>query len=157
MDIYLMQHGAAVAESEDPARPLTAAGRMAVERVAARVRVAGLHVDRCLHSGKLRAVQTATLLAAVLGADLQDRAGLNPGDPVAPFADWLADQARRDPGGSIAIVGHLPFLDRLTSLLVAGAEDAHAVQFQNAALVKLVPDPTGTRFSVAWILPPDLA
>ena len=157
MDIYLMQHGAAVAEAEDPARPLSAAGRDAVERVAARVQAAGLQVDRCLHSGKLRAEQTATVLAAALGADVQIRDGLNPGDPVAPFADWLAHQAQREPDGSIAIVGHLPFLDRLASLLVGGAEDTHAVRFQNAALVRLGPDPTGTRFSVVWILPPDLA
>ena len=40
---------------------------------------------------------------------------------------------------------------------LASPEDTHAVRFQNAALVRLGPDPTGTRFSVVWILPPDLA
>jgi hypothetical protein len=34
MDLYLMQHGQATTETEDPERPLTDAGRAAVQRVA---------------------------------------------------------------------------------------------------------------------------
>src|SRR3954451_14990890 len=34
MDLYLMQHGQATTETEDPERPLTDAGRTAVQRVA---------------------------------------------------------------------------------------------------------------------------
>jgi phosphohistidine phosphatase SixA len=33
MDLYLMQHGQATTETEDPERPLTDAGRAAVQRV----------------------------------------------------------------------------------------------------------------------------
>jgi phosphohistidine phosphatase len=58
MDLFLMQHGEAMAETDDPARPLTMAGRAGVERVAVRAQAAGVRVDRCLHSGKLRAEQT---------------------------------------------------------------------------------------------------
>lgn len=156
MDIYLMQHGVATSAEEDPLRPLTAAGRASVERVAARARTAGVRVDRCLHSGKLRAEQTTRVLADAVGATVQTRAGLNPSDPVQPIADWLQAQARVSPQGSIAVVGHLPFLDRLTALLVAGDEEAHAVHFQNAGLVKLVPKDDAPGYAVAWILAPDL-
>ncbi len=34
MQVYLVQHGLAKSKEEDPARPLTAAGRDEVERVA---------------------------------------------------------------------------------------------------------------------------
>ena len=34
MDLYLIQHGQATTETEDPERPLTDAGRAAVQRVA---------------------------------------------------------------------------------------------------------------------------
>ena len=34
MDLYLMQHGQSTTETEDPERPLTDAGRAAVQRVA---------------------------------------------------------------------------------------------------------------------------
>ena len=62
MDLYLMQHGQATTETEDPERPLTDAGRAAVQRVAKRAQAAGVRISGCLHSGKLRAEQTAQLL-----------------------------------------------------------------------------------------------
>jgi phosphohistidine phosphatase len=155
MDLYLMQHGESAAESEDPARPLTAAGRAAVERVAARAKAAGVRVDRCLHSGKLRAEQSAQLLADAVGADdVTQRDGLAPKDEVAPVAEWLRGYTETE---SLAIVGHLPFLDRLASTLVAGDEDAQVLRFQMGGLVRLVPNESGNGFSVAWALVPDLA
>jgi phosphohistidine phosphatase SixA len=63
MDLYLMQHGQAT-ETEDRERPLTDAGRAAVQRVA-ELKEPGLltvGISGCLHSGKLRAEQTAQLL-----------------------------------------------------------------------------------------------
>ena len=155
MDLYLMQHGEAVAESEDPARPLSAAGRAAVDRVAERARAAGVRIDRCLHSGKLRAEQTAQLLAGAVGAgDVKQRDGLAPKDAVGPVAEWLRGYAESD---SLALVGHLPFLDRLGSVLVAGDEGAQVLRFQMGGLVKLVPKESEAGFAVAWALIPDLA
>jgi len=156
MDLYLMQHGAAMAETDDPARPLTEEGRAAVARVAARAQTAGVRVDYCVHSGKLRAEQTAQLLARALGADgrLQAQTGLAPNDPVAPVAAWLHGSAEAQ---SIALVGHLPFLDRLASLLIAEDENAHVIRFQMGGLVKLVPKQERAGFAVAWALPPEIA
>ena len=57
----------------------------------------------------------------------------------------------------LVLVGHLPFLDRLASLLVSGDEDAQVLRFQMGALVKLEAKHEGTSFSVAWALTPDLA
>ena len=69
MDLYLMQHGQATTETEDPERPLTDAGRAAVRRVAKRARAADVRISGCLHSGKLRAEQTAQLLVAEIGVE----------------------------------------------------------------------------------------
>lgn len=159
MDIYLMQHGVAEAQEDDPSRPLTAAGRVGVLAVAARAATAGIRADRLVHSGRLRAEQTADMLAESLGGPaVTVRDGLGPGDPVAPVARWLADEAGAPTAPeAIAVVGHLPFLDRLASLLVVGDEEAHVLRFRNGALVKLEPQPDGPGFSVAWVLPPDLA
>jgi phosphohistidine phosphatase len=155
VDLYLMQHGVAVSEAQDPARPLTERGRHAVELVTARAVAAGVHVDACLHSGKLRAEQTAHVLAAGLRIPaVEARGDLGPSSPVPPFARWLVGQGAR---ASLAVVGHLPFLDRLGSLLVVGEEAAQVVRFQNAGLVKLVPKNDVTGFSIDWVLVPDLA
>jgi phosphohistidine phosphatase len=149
-----MQHGVALSEEQDPARPLAEEGRAAVESVVARARADGVEIDVCLHSGKLRAQQTAQVLADGLGIDdVRAHAGLSPSDDVAPVARWLADSG----AASIAVVGHLPFLDRLASLLVAGDPGAQVLRFQNAGLVKLVPKADGEGYAVAWVLVPDLA
>lgn len=61
MDLYLMQHGQAT-ETEDRERPLTDAGRA---RCSVSLKEPGLltvGISGCLHSGKLRAEQTAQLL-----------------------------------------------------------------------------------------------
>ena len=158
MDVYLMQHGVAMSEAQDPARPLTEDGRAAAARVAERARAGGVRIDRCLHSGKVRAEQTAHILAMAVGIPaVEARAGLNPSDPVATFADWIEQEARSAPDGAIAVVGHLPFLARLASLLVAGDEAAQAVRFRNAGLVRLVPKVEAPGFAVAWVVTPDLA
>ena len=91
MDLYLMQHGQATTETEDPERPLTDAGRAAVQRVAQRARAADVRISGCLHSGKLRAAQTAQLLVREIGVEprVEARPGLAPNDPVVPVAQWL--------------------------------------------------------------------
>jgi len=156
MDLYLMQHGEARPEAVDPARPLTEAGRVAVRRVAERARAAGVRVDVCVHSGRLRAEQTAQILAGVLGSvnGPEPRAGLAPNDPIAPTAQWLRGFG---PDDAVAVIGHLPFLGRLAGLLIAGDENAEVIGFQMGGLVKLVPTEDHARFSVAWALPPELA
>ena len=90
-DMYLMQHGQATTATEDPERPLTDAGRAAVQRVAKRARAAGVRISGCLHSGKLRAEQTAQLFVREIGVQpsVEARPGLAPNDPVVPVAQWL--------------------------------------------------------------------
>lgn len=148
-----MQHGEAVPADEDPDRPLTDQGRVSVGLVSGHAAACGVRIDRVLHSGKLRAEQTAGILAAALGsAPAERRRGLAPNDEVEPMAAWLAGLGE---SGAVAIVGHLPFLDRLASLLVSGDPGAHVVAFRNGGLVKLVPSLGG--YSVAWVITPDVA
>ena len=150
-----MQHGQATTETEDPERPLTDAGRAAVQRAAQRARAAGVRISGCLHSGKLRAEQTALLVAEIgLEPSIEARPGLALNDPVIPVAQWLRAQTEHQ---SLALVGHMPFLGRLASLLVVGDEQAQVVGFQTGGLVKLEPKVDRDGFSVAWALPPDLA
>lgn len=155
MDVLLMQHGMAEAADVNAARPLTDAGRAEVAAVAAHARSCGVTVDRIIHSDKLRAVQTAVELADGLGcATVSHVAGLHPGDSVEKCARAWVDPLAE---GSLLMVGHLPFLDRLAALLVTGDPSGHVVAFRNAALVALTPAPSPGGFAVAWILTPRLA
>ncbi len=85
---------------------------------------------------------------------VEARPGLAPNDPVVPVAQWLRAETEHQ---SLALVGHMPFLGRLASLLVVGDEQAQVVGFHMGGLVKLEPKVDRDGFSVAWALPPDLA
>ena len=84
MEIYLVQHGEAKPESEAPERPLTDKGRTEVESVAYYVAGLGVKVSRIVHSGKLRAKQTAEIFAQKLrpSQDTVGQEGLGP-DPYS--------------------------------------------------------------------------
>ena len=151
MDCYLVQHGEATPEQDDPARPLTDRGRREVERVAEAAKRSGVEIAEIVHSGKLRAQQTAELLAAALSPvdGLRAVAGLAPmDDPAAAGA--LLDRA----AAPAMLVGHLPHLSRLTSLLLVGDPAREVVSFRMGAVV-CVTNEQG-RWWVKWILTPEL-
>ena len=152
MRIYLIQHGVAISKDVDPDRPLDEQGRKDVEQVAGFAKQGGIRFERVLHSGKTRAEQTAAILAADLlpaGRPLA-RTGLAPKDAVEPLAieteTWTQDTA---------IVGHLPFLGRLASLLIAGDPDRPTLAFQPGSLACLEKRADG-RWELQWMIRPEL-
>ena len=108
-------------------------------------------VAEIFHSGKLRAQQTADLLAAALSpvGGVRAVAGLAPlDDPAA--ARELLDQA----AAPRMLVGHLPHLSRLTSLLLVGDPTREIVSFRMGAIVCLTREEE--RWRLKWILTPEL-
>lgn len=69
MRLYLVQHGEAKKEEEDPLRPLSERGREDVQRVAKYVEKLDIKASIIFHSGKLRAKQTAEILAEKLNIE----------------------------------------------------------------------------------------
>jgi len=157
LDIYLIQHAESKSKEEDPARPLTDEGRRTIEKVGEHLARLGISFDRVFHSGKLRAQQTAEILAGSLNINekIEAHAGLDPLDPVKPIAQWLSEDARQGVK-SVAIVGHLPFLEKLASLLITGNETSGVVSFQYAGVVRLAPKAQGQGYTVRWVLTPEL-
>jgi phosphohistidine phosphatase len=151
MKLYLVQHGEAKSEAEDPQRPLTDQGRKEVEQVAQAANRLRLHPSKVYHSGKLRAKQTAEILANSLGSPLEATLGLNPNDDVRDWADRVS-RVNED----LLIVGHLPFLEKLASLLITGDESLRPVLFRYGAMVCLERKESG-RWGVRWILTPEMA
>jgi phosphohistidine phosphatase len=141
--LYLVRHGEAKPKDEDPLRGLTVAGETTVHKVAQWAAAVGIQVDEIRHSGKLRAEQTASLLAAALTTSGHPLAthGLDPADDVRPVADLLDGEDR-----TVMLVGHLPFLGRLVSQLVVGDPDQAIVAFDAAALVRL------SKFDSQWVV-----
>jgi phosphohistidine phosphatase len=152
MRIYLTQHGLAVPKDVDPDRPLSERGREDVRHLAEFLDKAGMQVGQVLHSGKTRAEQTAAILATALlpTGEPQAHAGLGPKDPLEnlspEIAFWSVDTL---------IVGHLPYLGRLASLLLVSDPDRSLLAFQPGTMACLEKEAEG-QWVLAWMVRPEL-
>jgi phosphohistidine phosphatase len=149
--VYLVRHGEAKPKDEDPERSLTAAGKDDVSLIATWAAATGSHVAAIQHSGKLRAQQTAQIFADHLPEAPAPQAvsGLAPNDDVEPIAEQLQSES-----GPIMLVGHLPFLERLASLLITGDADASLVTLDAGALLALAKNED--RWCVVCLMQPKL-
>ena len=135
MKLYLIQHGEAKSEAEDPERSLTARGQkeaMAVSKMAGGLQI---RPSKIYHSGKLRAKQTAEIIANALRISdslVQSAQGLNPNDDIHAWTERISKEKE-----DLMLVGHLPFLEKLTSFLLCGDENARLVSFRYGAIVCL--------------------
>jgi phosphohistidine phosphatase len=148
MRLYLVQHGEATSEEEDPDRPLTDRGAGDVGRVAQLARDAGVErVDRVIHSGKTRARQTAEIWGEVLGVPVVEEKGLAPLEDPSVWEARVATEER-----DFMLVGHLPHLAGLAGLLLGTDPERPRVTFRQGGLVSLEGDRSG--WSVWLLLPP---
>jgi len=152
MRLYLMQHGKSKSKEEDPDRSLTDKGRSEVERVAAFLARSGLSESIPIrHSGKIRARETAEALAGTLeAATVEETDGLAPLDDPALWAERLGETDK-----GVVLVGHLPHLARLTSLLLVSDPERGVVEFSNAGMVCLQRNEDG-RWALLWSVVPAL-
>jgi phosphohistidine phosphatase len=150
--LYLVQHAKAISEQADPQRPLTEEGRRDIEKVAAFIKPLKLSIDYLWHSSKLRAMQTAQVLAKAItiNKSITARDGLGPNDDVSAIQDELLAM-----GEDVMIVGHLPFLGKLASVLLTGSESANTVAFKNAGILCLNL-PEGNCWQIEWMIIPEL-
>lgn len=152
MKLYLVQHAQAASKDVDPQRSLTDRGQRDIQKVAGFIKPLDIAVDHLWHSGKKRAAQTMEVLAEVVKTDkppaARDRLG--PLDGVTSVASELTSAA-----GDVMIVGHLPFLTKLASLLLTGSQSGEPVAFQQGGIVCLGRTDEN-RWQVEWIVTPDL-
>ena len=149
--LYLVQHGEARSELEDPERPLTPKGEEETRKISDATKRLSLCPKKIYHSGKRRAEQTAGIIATALDRPAQMGEGLNPNDDIRPWVERISAEAE-----DLMIVGHLPFLEKLTSFLVFGNERTKAVLFRYSAIICLEKKEAG-RWAVDWVLKPEMA
>jgi phosphohistidine phosphatase len=150
MEFFLVRHGEAEHESEDARRPLSSRGRDDVETVARAAAAQNIEVAAILHSDKLRARETAEIFArvAVPKCTVREIAGLAPeDDPEIARAELEAAEA------PLMLVGHLPHLARLASLLLTGDSQRQTIEFTTATVVCLTWSANCWKF--AWSLSPE--
>jgi phosphohistidine phosphatase len=154
MFLYLIQHAEARKEEEDPSRPLSDKGAQDAEKAAVYLSRLGIVVKDILHSGKLRAKQTTEIMArSITPASFRT---LSETDGLAPLDDpGIWDDRLKYMTDDIMLVGHLPHLGRLSSLLLCGAREKTVISFKMGCVVCLERDEKGI-WSVRWMVTPDI-
>jgi phosphohistidine phosphatase len=159
MNLYLMRHAHALDVGEkgvrtDRDRPLSRKGMEITHEVASALKTLGVQVDCVATSPYPRALQTAEIVARELGEAPLDRCPmLEPGASPTEVTQWLRGSTLH----SVMLVGHMPDLAEIASLLICGTPTA-GLMFKKAAVCRITfaasPAPgTGT---LEWLLPPAL-
>ncbi len=152
--IHLLRHAhagdAAEWSDSDDLRPLTAKGRRQSERLGGFMREHGIHPDVIVSSPKVRALQTAEIVAGELGMTVRQDGRL--ADFFGPSQMWalLDELGTREP----LFVGHDPDLSVLLGFLLG----CDGVVMRKGALASVDIESRlgdGDGF-LRWLLPPDL-
>jgi len=156
MKLYLVQHGEALAKAENTERPLSLKGHQDCVTIAAFLSSSKVRVDEVAHSGKLRAEQTAFVLAKAVCPDQAPvkLAGLGPNDNTSPVFDG-AEIA----GGDLMLVGHMPFMEHMLNRCLLANETGFAVNFEpgSVACLERTNDDSGeNKWALSWMVRPSL-
>ncbi|UCE72046.1 MAG: phosphohistidine phosphatase SixA [Nitrospiraceae bacterium] len=152
MRIYLVQHALSVSKEEDPSRSLSDRGIADMRKVAAFVQQMDIVVHKVYHSGKMRALQTAQVLEEHLNVETEiaESDGLAPIDDPQIWCDRLASMNQ-----DVMLVGHLPHMSGLASLLLGRDAGSEVVTFEMGCIVCLHRTDQGT-WSVDWLINPGM-
>ena len=143
MKVYLVRHGEY--EKINDEKVLSEAGKNATEKVA---RIIKEHYDidcqAIFHSTKTRAKQTAEIFNNIINTEkgIEEKTGLEPNSNPTPWRDIINGEQK-----PVMIVGHLPFLRKLLSLLIASDVDTDILTFYPSCIVCLEKTDDGT-----WII-----
>jgi len=151
MKLYLMQHGEAVPKAQNPERPLSEQGRRDVMAMADFLCGAAIKPKHVVHSGKLRARETAEIVASQLAAaETTAMKGMAPKDEVMPFADTVAAWTQ-----DTIVTGHLPFLAKAACLMLTGDEGHASIRFTPGSVLCLEREADGP-WQLGWMLRPEV-
>lgn len=152
MALFLVQHGRSLPKDQDPDQGLSEGGAAKVRRIAGIAAEHEVRVSGIQHSGKKRARQTAEIFASALDppSGVHERPGLKPLDDVALISEALKGK------DNIMLVGHLPFMERLTSYLITGDAERRVFRFQSGGLLCMDQDPESLSWFIAWALMPHM-
>ncbi len=149
MNLYILQHGEAVAKEIDAERPLSEQGIRDIRILALHMQNMGVQLGNVFHSGKLRAEQSARLVAETVSPGIQplQTEGLNPNDdPTVIIGD--IEQINEN----ILIASHMPFVSRLCSTLLTGTIDA---EFASIPGTLFCLEKADNKWRLAYMLRPD--
>lgn len=156
--LYVMRHGIAVARGDpnfpdDNLRPLTPQGKKKLKGIAKGLLRLGLHLDSIITSPLVRASETATIVAEVLGSGVkvETSARLQPGGSLQ---ELLADLGKRKEHRSVLVVGHEPDLSDGVARLIGNARARFQFKKGGCCRIDFAQFPPRSPGKLIWWLTP---
>ena len=126
--VYFVQHGKALAKDIDKTRPLSDIGADEVRNVADTLKKNNIIINKIVHSGKLRSLQTASIFSQILEVNIVTEVkGMAPND----VSEELIEQITED---AVMYIGHLPNIQNVVSNLITRDKNNSIIKFQNSAV-----------------------
>ncbi len=134
MKLYCVRHGEAVNAFENPERPLTLQGKEDIKILARSLASHGVQINHLIHSRRLRASQTAEILADALKPQkiTEAKTGFDENDSIEDALEMI--QHWQD---DTMLVGHMPFMSHLVSALVVKNAHQTLVNYRPGTVVIL--------------------
>lgn len=132
MKVFLARHGES--HEKEGTQQITSKGREESAKNAFVIKNFHPLISAIYCSNKVRAKQTAEIFHEILchHAPFEEKSGISPTDPAEPIVHEL--NALKE---NIMLVSHLPFLEKLASLLLYGEIKALPFTFSNSAVIVL--------------------
>ena len=155
MEIYLMQHGQALAEEIDPERRLSPKGEDQIRVTTRALQKMGVGFDFIASSPKKRARQTAEIVATGLGYPVDAIRVTETLEPKASSEETLAFVRTYEDKKRVLLAGHLPSLGEIASgLLSQGAKVS--IDFQMGGVCRIDVDLSrGEPGELKWYVTPE--
>lgn len=156
MQLYCVRHGHAQSTSDEAASEwgpgLSEAGRLEVSKMATFLAENHVVVSHLMHSELSRAQQTAEILAETVtkAPVMESSAWLTENGPIYSLVDQIQGWA-----DDTMLVGHMPAMSELVSLLVTGQPQTPLLRLPPATVVCLQNDEQ-RRWVINWVLRPDM-
>jgi phosphohistidine phosphatase len=136
MELYLLRHGLAVPDFENPEQPLSKEGVTQIQASATAMKKLGIVLDLIVSSPKKRSHQTAALIAEGVNYPYSDIVETAAVQPVAVAVDALDFLRRYQESQAVLIAGHLPSLPNIAALLLGCAAPLR-MRFDNGSLCRI--------------------
>jgi phosphohistidine phosphatase len=160
MYLLVIRHAAAMDKEEfartgrsDDERPLTAAGKNEMARIARGLRAFVPKLDALAPSPLLRARQTAAIVARAYRMKVSAATrSLEPDARPTSFARWLGAHRKT---ATVAVVGHEPHLGALVTWLLTGLDEQRVeLKKGGACLLRFDGKPRRASARMEWLLTP---
>lgn len=134
MESIIVHHGEAVDASVNPERPLSKKGQEQFVKLAQFLNIINWKPDIIIHSGILRAFESAAIVAATFNCEVTVNNSINPNGNPDDIMQYLLREKR-----NVIVVTHKPFIDILVARVLSTSQTG-LITISNASPVFLSSD-----------------